>query len=113
MSCSRHIGPAAAFAAITCAASVGGRLRAGGCEWPSFPGPMLAVGHNPVSLAIGDFDGDQVPDLAVANYSSDDISIVLGNGDGGFGAAASFPVGTAPTASRPRTSTTTESSTSP
>ena len=34
-----------------------------------------------------DFDGDGNQDLAVANYISDNVSILLGNGNGSFGAA--------------------------
>ena len=36
------------------------------------------------SLVAGDFNGDGRPDLAVANFLSDDIAILLGNGDGNF-----------------------------
>ncbi|HLJ92849.1 MAG TPA: VCBS repeat-containing protein, partial [Gemmataceae bacterium] len=44
---------------------------------------------NPVSVAVGDFNGDGVPDLAVANAGTDPdflgtVSIFLGNGDGSF-----------------------------
>jgi hypothetical protein len=36
------------------------------------------------AIAIGDFNGDQVQDLAAANSGSNDLSVVLGNGDGSF-----------------------------
>ena len=39
---------------------------------------------NPVSIAVGDFNGDGYPDLAVANYASTNIAILLGNGNGTF-----------------------------
>jgi hypothetical protein len=29
------------------------------------------------SVAIGDLDGDQIPDLAVANYGTDDVAVLL------------------------------------
>ena len=35
------------------------------------------VGDNPNSVALGDFDGDCVQDLAVANRFGDDVSILL------------------------------------
>ena len=41
----------------------------------------FGVGTNPESVAIGDFNGDGKPDLAVANILSDTMSILLGNGD--------------------------------
>jgi hypothetical protein len=43
-----------------------------------------AVGQFPVSVAIGDVNGDGVADLVVANWSGDDVSVLIGNGDGTF-----------------------------
>jgi hypothetical protein len=43
-------------------------------------------------VAVGDFNGDGVQDLAVANYDSDRVSVLLGNGDGSFQAAHDFGV---------------------
>ena len=37
-----------------------------------------------------------MPDLAVANFNSDDVSVLLGAGDGTFGAPMSFPAGHGP-----------------
>src|SRR5260370_28862703 len=37
-----------------------------------------------------------MPDLAVANVFSSDVSVLLGNGDGTFRTAANYPVGTFP-----------------
>ena len=42
---------------------------------------------------MGDFNGDGKPDLAVANLDSDTVTILLGNGDGTFKAAASPETG--------------------
>ncbi len=53
--------------------------------------PSLATGAAPTSVAIGDFNGDGIPDLAVANLNENDLTILLGNGDGSFTASASFP----------------------
>jgi predicted nucleotidyltransferase len=49
-----------------------------------------------VSVAVGDFNGDSDPDLAVANEVSDNVSVLLGDGSGGFGAASNFGVGDGP-----------------
>jgi hypothetical protein len=58
----------------------------------------FATGANPVSVAIGDVSGDGKPDLAVANngYDSNTVSVLFGNGAGGFGAKTDFAVGTGP-----------------
>ena len=43
------------------------------------------------SIAVGDFNGDGIPDLAVSNHASEysdyAVTILLGNGDGTFTAA--------------------------
>ena len=54
----------------------------------------LRGGQVPYSVAVGDFNGDGQPDLAVANYFSDNVSVLLGNGDGTFQAAVNFAAGT-------------------
>ena len=60
--------------------------------------PTVAVGHNPYSIAVGDFNGDGNLDLAVANFSDGTVSVLLGDGRGNFIAAASSPfaVGNSP-----------------
>jgi len=63
---------------------------------PLFPGAQYTVGSAPVSVAIGDLDGDQVPDLAVANTVSDNVSVLLGLGDGMFAAAVHYSAGDGP-----------------
>jgi len=55
----------------------------------------FSAGTSPSSVAVGDFDGDDNPDIAVANQSSSNVSVRLGNGAGGFGAATNFAVGQA------------------
>src|SRR5439155_27288608 len=58
----------------------------------------FAVGSSPESVAVGDFNGDGRPDLAVANSgsSSNSVSILLGTGTGSFGSTNSFAVGSSP-----------------
>ncbi len=61
------------------------------------PGTPLTVGTQPESVAVGDFNGDGKMDLAVANVVSDNVSILLSNGDGTFTQSASpVPVGVFP-----------------
>jgi FG-GAP-like repeat/Bacterial Ig-like domain (group 3)/FG-GAP repeat len=50
-----------------------------------------ATGIAPSSVAVADFNGDGIPDLAVANSNSSSLTILLGNGDGTFTATASGP----------------------
>lgn len=67
----------------------------------SLPTPLpnvYAAGSVPVAITSGDFNGDGNADLAVVNRNSNNVSILLGNGDGSFGAATNVAVGTAPTA---------------
>lgn len=60
----------------------------------SFASPMsYAVGSNPYGGALGDFNGDGKPDLAVANNGTQNISVLVGNGDGTFGVKTDYDVG--------------------
>ena len=56
----------------------------------------FSVGTSPVSVTVGDFNGDGKSDLAVANYNSNNVSVLLGTGTGSFGAATNFTVGNGP-----------------
>ena len=69
----------------------GGLMSAAGSPWP--------IGAEAVSAATGDFNGDGHVDLAVAGYDAGNVSILLGDGKGGFAKAAGSPVfvGTNPT----------------
>jgi len=52
----------------------------------SAPRPSSLPGCGPYSVINADFNGDGNRDLAVANYNSGTLSVLLGNGAGGFGA---------------------------
>lgn len=47
-------------------------------------GDSYAIGSDPQSVAVADFNGDHILDLAIADAESGDIDILLGNGDGTF-----------------------------
>jgi hypothetical protein len=52
-----------------------------------FPNSGVA---NPYSTVVGDFNGDGRLDLATVNQNSNDVSVLLGNGDGTFQPAQRF-----------------------
>jgi len=70
-------------------------------------GKFLDIGHGlplgtdfPNQTIVADFNGDGLPDLALADTGSNTvgqtIEILLGNGHDGFGPAKAFPAGTQP-----------------
>ena len=58
----------------------------------------FTVGNYPDSVAVGDFNGDGIKDLAVADSGStlNNVSVLLGTGTGSFGAATNFTAGNYP-----------------
>ena len=51
------------------------------------------IGKLATGLAIGDLNGDGIPDLAVADYASGagDVAVLFGNGDGTFPSPVKYP----------------------
>ncbi len=71
-------------------------LHAAPCD-PLYESPKhFLVGDQPVSPAAGDFNGDGIADLAVADFASDSVSILIGTGGGGFLPAIHYPGGVRP-----------------
>src|SRR5205823_4824825 len=64
---------------------------AGGSFVPASGSPFLA-GSSAFSVAVGDFNADSHTDLAIADYGSNDVSILLGNGGGQFAPAPGGPI---------------------
>ncbi len=52
-----------------------------------------AAGYR-AAVAAADLDGDGVVDLAVVNFASSQLSVLLGNGDGTFRPAVQYPEST-------------------
>src|SRR5206468_959328 len=58
----------------------------GGVGTGTFGSPVNYPADNrPVAIAAADFNRDGIVDLAVANWGSDDVSILLGRGSAGHG----------------------------
>ena len=67
------------------------------CSYGTFAAKVdYATGTNPYDVAVGDFNGDNKPDLAVTNYNSNTVSVLLGTGNGTFAAKADYATGSGP-----------------
>ncbi|HEY2710900.1 MAG TPA: VCBS repeat-containing protein [Chthoniobacterales bacterium] len=67
------------------------------------PAHAFDVGGLASAVAVGDFDGDGKMDVAATVYAADDgqggnVAVLLGNGNGGLGAATLYPIGAMPSA---------------
>jgi hypothetical protein len=58
---------------------------------------FYAVAGSGRDIAVGDFDGDSAPDLAVTSFGADNVAVLVNDGDGTFGAATDYAVGDTPT----------------
>jgi len=54
------------------------------------------VGTSPQAVVAADFNNDGNHDLATADYGGNTVSVLLGDGQGGFGAASQFDAGANP-----------------
>jgi len=79
-----------------------GPLHAGApIDNPIFAGvPTSPAGYEVQAIAIGDVNGDGIPDVVVANYcqstsncSNGGVSVLIGNGDGSYQAPVSYSSG--------------------
>ncbi len=87
------------------AATFTGGAVSTGVDFQSCRGTMylsptkMVAGTRPVAIATGDFNGDNKLDIVVVNQGDNNVTILLGNGDGTFTAAAkSSNVGNYPSA---------------
>ena len=60
------------------------------------PPTSMTAGMSPWYIVAEDVNGDDQPDLVVANWFSGDLSVCISHGDGNFADAASYPAGESP-----------------
>jgi len=60
------------------------------------PYPTYAAGTGPYDITVGDFNRDGKLDLAVTNQLTNNVSVLLGNGNGTFGVQTPYSVGVQP-----------------
>jgi hypothetical protein len=58
--------------------------------------PQFSVGGEPTTAVAADFDGDGIADLAVSNKNGRSISIIIGDGAGGFAPPINFTLAMEP-----------------
>jgi hypothetical protein len=58
----------------------------------------ISASSNTRYVAVGEFNGDTNPDLAVVNFGDSSVSILTGQGNGNFNASVQYVVGSNPTA---------------
>ncbi len=60
----------------------------------AFKGPATFPAHlGPSSIVVADFNGDGILDIAIANRTSNDVSVLLGKGNGTFNAQVKYSAG--------------------
>ena len=86
--------PFVVFVVATTMAMAGSRAYAASL----FAGPFFSfdTGSSPISVAIGDLNGDGRPDLVTANANSNTVSVLLGNGDSTLGPKTDYATGSGP-----------------
>lgn len=62
------------------------------CSAPTFSPTSFLVGANPTNAVIADINGDNKPDITVTDQVSNDLSILVGTGNGSFAPAVTLPL---------------------
>src|SRR5262249_45617255 len=64
--------------------------RAGAAPFFKVPFVSFDTGDTPYSVVVADFNADGGPDVATADFASNRVSVLLGNGNGTLGPASEF-----------------------
>src|ERR1017187_2817721 len=83
------------LAASACLAASVSPARA---QFSPSPNSPFFSGHNPAAIAVGYFNNDTQPDLAVADINGTSVTILLGDGPGNFKAGGTITTGKGPSA---------------
>lgn len=67
-----------------------------GAQFAPAPGSPVMAAPTPCCVAVGDFNEDGIPDIAVLSTSANTLTVLLGVGNGTFSLGASMSVGNAP-----------------
>jgi hypothetical protein len=89
-----HDGKLDIVVANTASESISVLLGDGRRKFQPAPGSPFAVGHLPNDIAIGDFNHDSNLDLVIPNHQTPYVTILLGDGKGGFHPAPHSPFAT-------------------
>ena len=81
------------FVLLACIAVTPGNAQSYLYQRANYP-----TGNNPAGIAVADVNGDHRPDLAVANFNDNTVSILLANSDGTFAPKMDFATGASPAA---------------
>jgi hypothetical protein len=79
---------------VACAALVGPAAAADDVQFDA--GTTYPTGTRCANVQAADLDGDGLVDMVATNWQSDSISVLLGDGLGGFGVATNYPSGDKP-----------------
>ena len=64
----------------------------------TFNAGLFGTGNNPQGIAMGDLNSDGRPDVVVANFNDNTVSVLVANIDGSYQAHVDYQVGTGPIA---------------
>jgi hypothetical protein len=71
-------------------------INRGNGTFPTSGVPVYSTGDSPVSIALGDVNGDGRPDISTANFGGTSASVLINNSNGSFSTNVNYMAGTNP-----------------